>query len=277
MDLEVTSVSGRAKKVSHTASAIYVITAEDIRSSGATSVPDLLRIVPGLQVMQINSHVWAISARGFAQRYANKLLVLIDGRSIYTTRYGGVDWDSNNVLLEDIERIEVIRGPGAALWGTNAVNGVINITTRRSQDTLGGLLTTSIGTQERVHGSFRYGGAFGPNAAYRFFGQFFSRDGAPQASGRPGESRWQVLNGGFRSDWNPTPSDSFTFMANVEDRDADDLTAGYVIGAPYQQEGLEVTDLRGGGVLARWQRYFTQGDGISVQYSYDRTHLFEDN
>jgi iron complex outermembrane receptor protein len=277
MNMEVTSVSGRAKRVSHTASAIYVITAEDIRRSGATSIPDLLRFVPGMQVMQINSHVWAISTRGFAQRYANKLLVLVDGRSIYTTKYGGVDWDSNNVMLEDIERIEVIRGPGAALWGTNAVNGVINITTRRSQDTQGGLLTTSIGTQERVRSNLRYGGAFGPNATYRVFGQFFSRDGTAQAAGSPGESRWQVLSGGFRTDWNPTPSDAVTFMGNAEDRDANDLTAGFVIGPPFQQEGWEATDLRGGEVLARWQHFFPRGDDISVQFSYDRMHLFEDN
>src|SRR6202047_3544579 len=131
MDMEVTSVSKKEQKLSQVAAAIFVITQEDIRRSGAMNIPDLLRMVPGLDVAQINANTWAITARGFNLQFANKLLVLIDGRAVYTPLFGGVNWDVQDVPLEDIDRIEVIRGPGGALWGANAVNGVINIITKR--------------------------------------------------------------------------------------------------------------------------------------------------
>jgi len=131
MNLEVTSVSKKGQKMSQAAAAIYVITPEDIKRSGATTIPDLLRMVPGMEVGQINSNTWAISARGFNHELADKLLVLIDGRSVYTQTFGGVRWDTQDVPLEDIARIEVIRGPGGTMWGANAVNGVINVITKR--------------------------------------------------------------------------------------------------------------------------------------------------
>ena len=130
MNIEVTSVSKKAQKISEAAAAIFVITQEDIRRSGATNIPDLLRMVPGMDVSQINANDWAVSARGFNQQFSNKLLVLIDGRAVYTPLLGGVNWDTQDVPLEDIDRIEVIRGPGATLWGANAVNGVINVVTK---------------------------------------------------------------------------------------------------------------------------------------------------
>lgn len=152
MEVEVTLASRGAQKLSDAAAAIYVITQEDIRRSGMTSIPELLRMVPGLEVARITANKWAISARGFNGQFANKLLILMDGRSVYTPLYSGVYWDVQDTLLEDVERIEIIRGPGGALWGANAVNGVINIITKRAQNTQGGLMTAVGGNLEQGFG-----------------------------------------------------------------------------------------------------------------------------
>ena len=140
MNIEITSASKTEQKLSRTASAVFVITAEDIRQSNATNIPDLLRMVPGIDVAQINANTWAISARGLNSRFSNELLVMLDGRSVYTPTFGGVFWDVLDLPLEDIERIEVIRGPGASVWATNAVNGVINIITQKASDTPGAMV-----------------------------------------------------------------------------------------------------------------------------------------
>src|SRR6202163_1329448 len=170
MNIEVTSVSKKGQKMSQAAAAIFVITQEEIRRSGATNIPDLLRMVPGLEVSQINANNWAISARGFNRQFENKLLVLIDGRAVYTALIGGVNWDTQDVPLEDIDRIEVIRGPGATLWGANAVNGVINVTTKKAADTQGGLITAGGGSQEGETSEVRYGGSAAAGGFYRIFG-----------------------------------------------------------------------------------------------------------
>ena len=158
MNIKVTSVSKKEQKMSQAAAAIYVITQEDIRRSGATNIPDLLRLAPGMDVEQINANTWAISARGFNEQFSNKLLVLIDGRAVYTPLLGGVNWDTQDVPLEDIDRIEVIRGPGATVWGANAVNGVINIVTKSARDTQGGLVSGAGGSDGQAYGVARYGG-----------------------------------------------------------------------------------------------------------------------
>src|SRR5689334_20181355 len=150
MNMEVTSVSKRTQRVADAAAAVFVITQEDIRRSGAASIPEALRMVPGLQVARIDENKWAIGSRGFNGRFDNKLLVLIDGRSVYTPLFSGVYWNVQDVLVEDVERIEVIRGPGATLWGANAVNGVINIITKSAKNTQGGLVTAEAGSEERT-------------------------------------------------------------------------------------------------------------------------------
>jgi iron complex outermembrane receptor protein len=157
MNVRVTSVSKREQKLSTAGAAIYVINQEDIRRSGATSIPDLLRMVPGVHVAQINTHTWAISIRGFTDKYGDKVLVMIDGRSVYSPVSSGVDWDQQDVPLENIDRIEVIRGPGGTVWGANAVNGVINIITKSSKTAPGGLVRTDVGSQESVGGLIQYG------------------------------------------------------------------------------------------------------------------------
>src|SRR3954470_5811090 len=156
MKIAVTSPSKRPEKLSDAAAAIYVITQEDIRRSGVTSIPEALRLSPGLEVARQDAHTWAISSRGFNDEFANQLLVLVDGRSVYTPLFAGVYWDVQDLMLEDIDRIEVIRGPGATLWGANAVNGVINITTKTAKETQGVLITGGAGSEELGFGA-RYG------------------------------------------------------------------------------------------------------------------------
>src|ERR1700682_4003268 len=172
MNMQVTSVSKRTQKVADAAAAVFVITREDIRRSGATSIPEALRMAPGLQVARIDENKWAIGSRGFNGRFDNKLLVLIDGRSVYTPLFSGVYWNVQDVLLEDVDRIEVIRGPGATLWGANAVDGVINIITKPSQLTQGGMVSAEVGTEERTTESAQYGGKVGDNVYYRAYSKY---------------------------------------------------------------------------------------------------------
>ena len=195
MNMEVTSVSKKEQKLSRIASAIFVITQEDIRTSGATNIPDVLRMVPGLDVAQINGNTWEISSRGFNAQYANKLLVLIDGRTVYSPVFSGVYWDVQDVPLEDIDRIEVIRGPGATVWGANAVNGVINIITKSARETKGGLLTAGGGTYEPGFGVAQYGGNLAQATGYRFFVKGFDYASFPCISGQNGNDVFDLLHG----------------------------------------------------------------------------------
>src|ERR1700704_3436080 len=181
-NIEITSVSKRAEPLSGAAASVFVITAEDIRRSGVTSLPEALRLAPNLQVAQVSASGYAISARGFNSSSANKLLVLIDGRSVYTPLFAGVFWDVQDVVLEDVERIEVISGPGGTLWGTNAVNGVINVITRSAKNTQGGLVAAGTGNRER-EGAARYGGKLGEDGYYRVYGKSFEREHTSLADG----------------------------------------------------------------------------------------------
>src|SRR5213592_1367052 len=217
MDIEVTSVSKRPEKLSETASAIQVITQADIRRSGATSLPEALRLASNLEVAQVDSRQWAISARGFNNATANKMLVLIDGRTIYTPLYAGVFWDAQDTLLEDIDRIEVISGPGAALWGANAVNGVINITTKKAKDTHGTLLSGGGGTELRGLGGVRYGYALGTNLYFRVYGKFFDRDNSVLPDGRDATNDWYMGQGGFRLDWEASAVNLLTLQGDLYD------------------------------------------------------------
>src|ERR1700722_3713307 len=172
MNLEVTSVSKKEQKLSKTGAAIFVITQEDIRRSGATNIPDLKRLSPGVDVARVDANRWAISIRGFNDEHANKVLVLIDGRSVYNPSFSGVFWDMVNVPLEDIERIEVIRGPGGTVWGANAVNGVINIITKSADATQGAVVSSGGGSQGKAEALAQYGGSAGQTGDYRVFGNY---------------------------------------------------------------------------------------------------------
>ncbi|HYL73626.1 MAG TPA: TonB-dependent receptor plug domain-containing protein, partial [Bryobacteraceae bacterium] len=210
MNVQVTSVSKKEQKLARTAAAVFVISQEDIRRSGAINIPDLLRMVPGVQVARIDANAWAISIRGFNTRYSNKVLVLIDGRSVYSPSFSGVFWEQQGLPLEDIERIEVIRGPGATVWGANAVNGVINIISKSAKTTHGGLLTAGTGNKDNANGTLRYGGAAGGTGSFRVFGQYSRIADSPLPGGANATDGWRRLNGGFRSDWDLTPQDSLT-------------------------------------------------------------------
>ena len=212
MNVEVTSVSKKAERLSDAATSIFVITQEDIRRSGYTSIPEILRLAPNLQVARVDSSQYAITARGFNSTTANKLLVLIDGRTVYTPLFSGVFWDVQDTLLEDIERIEVISGPGGTLWGSNAVNGVINITTRRSQDTKGGLVSLGAGTKERGAG-MRYGAKLGEDATFRVYGKGFNRDPLTVGNGTGVQDWWNKGQVGFRADWS-RGSDALTLQGD---------------------------------------------------------------
>src|SRR5882672_4700001 len=201
MNLQVTSVSKRPEPLSRTASAIQVITREDIRRSGAASLAEALRLATNLQVAQLDSRQWAISARGFNGTAANKLLVLIDGRTVYTPLFSGVFWDVQEVPLADIDRIEVISGPGATLWGANAVNGVINVITKDAKDTQGLLVSGGGGTELRGFGIARYGGALGARGRFRIYGGGVARDRTAMPNGQDATDDWHREQGGFRLDW----------------------------------------------------------------------------
>src|SRR5437870_4031873 len=205
MNLQVTSVSKRPERLSQTASAIQVITQEDIRRSGASSLAEALRLATNLQVAQVDSRQWAISARGFTSTTANKLLVLIDGRTVYTPLFSGVFWDVQEVPLADIDRIEVISGPGATLWGANAVNGVINVITKGAEETQGLLLSGGGGTEQHGFGTVRYGAPLGSSVRARIYGRGFDRDATALPGGQDAADAWHLWQGGFRVDWDASP------------------------------------------------------------------------
>ena len=271
MDIEITSVAKKAQKLSEAAAAVFVITNDDLRRSGVTSIPEALRMVPGLQVARIDANKWAITSRGFNGRFSNKLLVLIDGRSVYTPLFSGVYWDTKDTLLEDIDRIEVIRGPGAALWGANAVNGVINIITKRSQDTQGGLVVAGTGTEERGFGAVRYGGKLGQDAYGRIYAKYFSRDDAVFASGEDASDGWDVWRTGFRMDWQGSGPDALTLQGDLYEGETGEtvITKSLDPGEPPTSD--EDNDMSGADLLGRWKHTISDTSEIALQVYYDRT------
>jgi iron complex outermembrane receptor protein len=269
MNIEVTSVSKKEEKLFQSAAAVYVITSEDIRRSGLSSIPDLLRMAPGLDVARIDGSKWAISARGFNGRVANKLLVLIDGRSIYSPETSGVFWEVQDLPLEDIERIEVIRGTGGTVWGANAVNGVINIITKRAQDTQGGLITVGAGTA-RSTGVIRYGGKIGENAYYRVYGQYFNRRGLADASGSSAQDAQDALRSGGRIDWQITNRDSLTLEGDIYHTDLRDTPLPISIADPFAPPINRAGHYSGGSLLGRWTRTLSEHSDMQLQLYYDR-------
>lgn len=255
-NIEISSVLKRPERLSDAAAAVYVITSEDIRRSGYTSIPEILRLAPNLQVARDDSSNYAITARGFNSRSANKLEVLIDGRSAYTPLNSGVFWDVQDTLIEDIERIEVISGPGGTLWGSNAVNGVINIITRSSRDTQGTLLSGGAGTKERGAGA-RHGGKLGEDTTYRLYAKGFSRDSTQNSSGTDLQNSWNTQQAGFRID-STSAADTFTLQGDAYD--------GLI-----HQRALADKTISGANLLGRWNRALADDANIQVQAYYDRT------
>jgi iron complex outermembrane receptor protein len=262
MEIDVTSVSRRSEQLSKAAAAITVITGEDLRRSGVTNLPDALRLSVSLHVAQSNGNTWGITSRGFNSTFAtaDKMLVLIDGRSVYTPLFSGVFWDVQDVPLEDVDRIEVIRGPGATLWGANAVNGVVNIITKSAKATQGGLVTAAAGNATDL-GSARWGGKLGEDTYYRAYGKYYHRDALELAQGG-GSARDPLrrTQGGFRVDRDDTGAGALTLQGDV-------YRGGYS-----ELARPDDTDLDGGNLLGRWKRQLAPGESMDLQVYYDRSH-----
>ena len=259
MDIVVTSVAKRPEKLSEAASAIQVITGDDIRRAGATSLPEALRLASNLEVAQIDSRQWAITARGFNNVFADKMLVLIDGRTVYTPLYAGVYWDVQDTMLEDLDRIEVISGPGATQWGANAVNGVINVTTKSAKDTQGGLLVGGGGTELRNSGAARYGGKLAPNLYYRVYAKYLDRGDSVRPNDRRSNDAWRMGQIGFRLDRDAPAGELLTLQG-----DAYDGSMGQV--------GPDNIRANGTNVLGRWSRQLAEDSDVKLQVYVDRTH-----
>lgn len=276
MNVEVTSVSKKEQKLSQTAAAIFVITAEDIRRSGATNIPDLLRMVPGMDVAQINGSTWAISARGFNQQFSNKLLVLIDGRIVYTSTFAGVFWDTMDLPLEDIERIEVIRGPGGAIWGANAVNGVVNIITKKAEKTRGTLVTAGGGNVQEAFGMTQYGGKLSSQADYRVYAKYFNQDQMKDLTGQDGADGWHTLRGGFRIDSTLSSKDSLTVEGDASvGREGEFGFELPSITSPGFVPVAEEIDSTDSSVASVWRHVFSPKSETTLQVSFDR-HVRDD-
>jgi iron complex outermembrane recepter protein len=273
LDLEVTSVSKKSQPISAAAAAVFVITGDDIRRSGVTTVPDALRMAPGVQVAQVDANKWAISARGFSGRFSNKLLVLMDGRSLYTPLFSGVFWDAQDVMLEDIERIEVIRGPGSTLWGANAVNGVINIITKQAAETQGTLVSAGLGDEERGSASLRFGDRLGDLGHYRVYARYFDRDGGRLAeTGDDAGDDWHQGRAGFRADLALDSDTELTIQGDAYRGDSGETMATPTLTPPSY---VEVADrnqaFSGFNLLARWSQRLANQDQLTLQGYFDST------
>lgn len=255
VEVKVTSVSKKEENLNDAAAAIFVLNNDDLRRAGATTLPDALRLVPGMDVGAVNASQWAVSSRGFNSVYASKLLVLVDGRAVYNPGFSGVVWDLQHPMMEDLDRIEVIRGPGATLWGANAVNGVINVVSRSAKDTQGTLLYGGGGDVHQAMTGARYGGQIGDNTYYRVFGSYELNDDYHLANGQSAKDGWQSGQGGFRVDHYPQPDTHLTWQADSTVSDLDDhLSEDYSVNT-----------------LGRWTRQLGERSSAEVQAYYDHT------
>lgn len=268
---EVISASRSPQSVWEAPAAVYVITATDIQRAGATTIAEALRLVPGVQVARTNTSGWAVSVRGFNSALANKLLVLVDGRETYDPLFSGVYWDVQDTALEDIDRIEVIRGPGATLWGANAVNGVINIITRRAAETQGALISATAGDTERASITARYGGSAGENVQWRIYGRAFDRDGQTSLTGGDDNSAWQAWRGGFRTDVAMTPRDALTVQGDIYHSETGQMRLVSSLAPPYASLQEESIVAEGANVLARWTREMANDGRLTAQAYVDLT------
>ncbi|MBN2025029.1 MAG: TonB-dependent receptor [Pirellulales bacterium] len=271
MDVEVTSVAKHESTVGRSPAAVFVISNEMIRRSGATSVPEVLRLAPGVNVARVNSYTWAISIRGAQGRFANKLLVLIDGRTVYNQYCSGVYWDAQDLLLEDVERIEIIRGPGGTLWGANAVNGVINVITKKAQDTQGALVQTGGGNLDKSISSVRVGGNNGQGLNWRIYGRHFER--GHELHPTFDYDDWRMGHGGFRVDYDLDRhgQDTLTVLGDYYGGNVGNFGARMFPTPPYFEPYTEDEGVTGANLLWRWTHKFSDDSDYTIQMYYDRT------
>ena len=265
MDVQISSAAKKKQNLSKTAAAVFVVTAKDIRRTGATTIAEALRIVPGMNVARNDGNAWSISARGFTSKYANKLLVLIDGRSVYTPFFSGTYWDVQDYVMEDIERIEVIRGPGATIWGANAVNGVINVITKSSLQTQGTMVNVTAGSEDRVTSEARYGGEINDQYSYRVYAKGFNREGFENEDGSDFEDDWWQIRSGFRVDGVPEDGKVVTIQGDAYKGEWDGELSHATFAPPYTTNTAGEDEVSGGNVLARWNSDLPQSQNVSVQ------------
>jgi iron complex outermembrane receptor protein len=281
MKVEVTSVSKKGQTLSRTAAAVFVITQEEIQRSGATNIPDVLRMVPGMDVAQINANTWAVSARGLNGQFSNELLVLLDGRNVYTPSFGGVYWDTMDLPLENIERIEVILGPGASVWGENAVNGVVNIIRKKAGETKGGMVSAGAGNTDAGFATAQYGGSITERVDFRVYAKYFDQhDERSNESGDAGDG-WHVLRGGFRTDTTLSGKDTLTVEGDMyTGREGDPTYVLSSILAPGPQEVELFINVSGGFFQTMWTHTSSERSDFTVMGSFDtyeRSDLLEDH
>ena len=271
LNTEVTTVNRQKSTIGRSPAAVFVISSDMIKRSGARTIPDLLRMAPGVQVARADANRWLVSIRGANGRFANKLLVQIDGRTVYTPLFGSTYWDVQDVLFEDVERIEVVRGPGAAVWGTNAVNGVINVITKSAKDTQGTFVEAGVGTEERGFTSARHGWRTKNGVDMRVYGKWFERDEATVPNGEAHDD-WRISRGGFRADWQPDSTSNVTFQGDVYDGGSG---SRFNVSAPtltYSQSIIEDTYTSGYNGLLRYSQTLSADNQWSIQGYFDHTN-----
>ena len=272
--VKVVTVSGRQEAAAEVAGSVYVVTSDEIRASGAVTLPDVMRLAPGLQASRIDADEWALAIRGFASRLSRSVLVVMDGRSLWTPLFAGVFWDAHDVLLEDVEQIEVARGPGGAVWGANALNGVISITTKSTRDTHGGLLTLGGGSADRGAG-LRYGGQAGGDLHYRVYAKHAVRDGTRAASAAGYEDEWEMNQGGFRLDWQRGERDTVTASGDLYRGSSGQPTTVATFTPPFSARLAGDASFRGQNLMTRWTHTFTRAGEVATQVYYDHARRHE--
>jgi iron complex outermembrane receptor protein len=270
MKMEVTSVSNKQQTLSRTAAAVFVITQDDIRRSGATNIPDVLRIAPGLDVAQINASNWAVSARGLNGQFSNELLVLIDGRNVYTPTFGGVFWDTVDLPLENIERIEVIRGPGASIWGENAVNGVVNIIRKKAGDSKGGLVSVGGGNADVDFATVEYGNSIKERLDYRGYVKYFDEHDMRAIGGGDGGDGWHVARAGFRTDSKLSEKDALVVEGDMfTGREGDPTVTLTSLLAPGPTAVQDFINVGGGFLQTNWTHTTSSRSDFTLMGAYD--------
>jgi iron complex outermembrane receptor protein len=275
-NIEVTTASKEPEQVRKTPAAIFVITHEDIERSGATTIPEALRMAPGVEVARIDGNKWSIGIRGFGSRLSRSVLVLIDGRTVYTTLFAGTYWEVQDTVMDDIDRIEVIRGPGGTIWGPNAIDGVINVITKDSKDTQGTLVSVGGGNVEQGVVSLRSGGSNGQRLNYRVYGKGFNRSAEFDGKGQNFDG-WRAGQAGFRMDWEKNDHDIFTLQGDMYDEAAGESVVATSYTAPFSQVINGDARLSGGNIMGRWKRQMGDGKDFQLQAYYDRTNRHEPN
>jgi iron complex outermembrane receptor protein len=275
-NIEVTTVSKAPERAMDTPAAVYVITQEDIQRSGALTIPEALRLAPGVEVARIDSHTWSVGIRGFGSNLTRNVLVLIDGRTVYSTLLAGTYWEVQNLVMDDIDRIEVIRGPGGTIWGPNALNGVINIITKSSRDTHGVMVTAESGNLESGSLDAHYGGTNSRGLDYRAYELGFYRRPQYHPDGVDFD-RWKAIQGGFRVDSAENKRDRFTLQGDIYDEGAGTSVSVANYSMPYSETLYGTERLSGGNILGRWKRVYEDGKDFEFQAFYDRTNRHQPN